>query len=189
MTQEKYISESTQDIIIRARKMLEEPLTIDLRNWKSPIHIDGDNNNQDNNNNNQDNNNNNQDNNGDIPVTYPLCSHIILKNKITITDTSIVTCTGTAIITCTIGCPTGDITTHDTYINMLAIVNLVGIAQTGVVIQFHYLINNIPVTDLLLTNVTVSLVPGNNYVYLFPTNKMYSPNTMITFYGALVISQ
>lgn len=163
MTQGKYISEDTQHLLGRAAQILGETPILDLTNWQSPIYTSGD---------------------LKIESLASPCSRIVLKNTITATDTYIVTCTGTATTTCATTCPTGGTTTPDKYINMVAIVNLVGIAQTGVVIQFHYLINDVPVTDPLLTNVTVNLVPGSNTVYLFPLNKLYTPNTSITLYDA-----
>jgi hypothetical protein len=164
MTQEKYISEDTQKLLRRAEQIMGETPILDLTNWQSPTYTSGDLKTE--------------------SLTTQPCSRIVLKNIINVTDTNIVTCTGTATTTCTTTCPTGGIATPDKYVNMVATVNLVGVAQTGVVIQFHYLINDVPVTDPLLTNVTVNLVPGNNTVYLFPTNKTYSPNTSITLYDA-----
>lgn len=176
MAQGKYIYEDTQHLLERAAQILGEIPILDLTNWQEPVYINGD-----------------SGGSGGCPGGNPSsssCSHILLRNIITITDTSIITCTGTATTTCSpIGtCPTGGIVSPSKYINIVAIVNLTGVAQTGVVIQFNYLINNTPVTDPLLTKVTVNLVPGNNTVYLFPTNRTYSPNTSITLYGASVIS-
>jgi hypothetical protein len=164
MTQGKHISEDTRYLLGRAAQILGDTPVIDLTNWQSPIYTS-------------------EDSKIENLTTQP-CSRIVLKNTITVTDTNIITCTGTATTTCTTTCPTGGTATPDKYINMVATVNLVGVAQTGVVIQFHYLINEVPITDPLLTNVTVNLVPGNNTVYLFPTNKLYSPNTSITLYDA-----
>lgn len=168
MTQGKYISEytqdllSTQDLLRRAGQILGETPVLDLTNWQEPLKLDA-----------------------------GSCSRITLKNTINVTDTSILVCTGTATTTCAPegSCPTGGIVSPTKYINMVATVNLVGVAQTGVVIQFNYLVNEVPITDTLLTNVTVNLVPGNNTVYLFPTNRTYSPSTTITLYGATIVSQ
>jgi hypothetical protein len=189
MAQGKYISGKTQDTIIVPRETLEdmsvldlgESSTLDLEKWKPYVYMDDDDHHDDHYDDHHDD--------GGGQTQYSLCSHIVLKNTITVIDSSIVTCIGINPTTCAITCTDEGIIAPNTYMNMMAIVNLVGIAQTGVVIQFHYLINNIPVTDPLLTNVTVNLIPGNNYVYLFPTNHIYTPNTMITFYGALVTSQ
>lgn len=164
MTQGKYVSEDTQDLLRRAGQILGETPVLDLTNWQVPVSMDG---------------------------PSASCSRITLKNTITVTDTSILICTGTATTTCAAegSCPTGGIVSPTKYINMVATVNLVGVAQTGVVIQFNYLLNEIPVTDPSVTNVTVNLVPGNNTVYLFPTNHLYSPSTTITLYGATILSQ
>jgi hypothetical protein len=188
MAQGKYISKDTQDIIRVPKEILEdmsvlylgESPTLDIENWKPYVYMD-DNGHYDD--------HHDGGSGGGGQTQSSLCSHIVLKNIITVIDTNIVTCTGVNLETCATTCVDEGIIAPNTYINMMAIVNLVGIAQTGVVIQFHYLINNIPITDRLLTNVTVNLIPGNNYVHLFPTNKMYTPNTIITFYGALVVSQ
>lgn len=168
MTQGKYISEDIQDLLRRSEQILGETPVLDLTNWQTPDYIpaymDGGSNS---------------------------CSRVVLKNVITVTDTSILICTGTATTTCASqgSCPTGGIISPNKYINMIATVNLTGVAQTGVVIQFNYLVNDVPVTDPLLTNVTVNLNPGTNTVYLFPTNRTYSPNTSITLYGATVVTQ
>jgi hypothetical protein len=210
VSQTKYISGDTQELLRRSKIILGESPILDLENWKIATN-DGDNNHDDNHDDNHDNNhddhddhdNNHDDNHDDHDDnhddnhddhdggTFPtsLCSHIILKNKITIIDTGIVTCTGTATATCITTCPIGGIITPDIYVNMMAVVNLVGVAQTGVIIQFSYLINNVPISDPLLTNVTVNLIPGNNTIYLFPTNHIYSPSTIITLYGASIASQ
>lgn len=163
MTQGKYISEDTQDLLRRAEQILGETPVLDLTNWQVPVTMDG---------------------------PSGSCSRITLKNTITVTDTSILVCTGTATTTCAPegSCPTGGIVSPTKYINMVATVNLVGVAQTGVVIQFNYLVNEVPITDSSVTNVTINLVPGNNTVYLFPTNHTYSPSTTITLYGATVLS-
>lgn len=153
MTQGKYVSEDTQYLLKRAAQILGETPVLDLTNWQSPMYISEDSQVE--------------------SLTDQPCNRITLKNTITVTSTGIVTCTGTTTTTCTTTCPTGGNATPDKYINMVATVNLVGVAQTGVVIQFHYLVNEIPITDPLLTNVTVNLVPGNNTVYLFPTNKLW----------------
>jgi hypothetical protein len=164
MAQGKYVSEDTQDLLRRAGQILGDTPVLDLTNWQVPVSMDG-------------------------PGSS--CSRITLKNTITVTDTSILVCTGTATTTCAPegSCPTGGIVSPTKYINMVATVNLVGVAQTGVVIQFNYLVNEVPVTDTSMTNVTVNLVPGNNTVYLFPTNHTYSPSTTITLYGAMIVSQ
>lgn len=167
MTQGKYISEETQYLLGRAAQILGEVPTLDLTNWQSPMYTSED---------------SKVESLTDVP-----CSRIVLKNTITVTSTSIVTCTGTATTTCTTTCPTGGTATPDKYINMVATVNLVGVTQAGVVIQFHYLVNEVPITDPLLTNVTVNLIPGNNTVYLFTLNKLYSPGTSITLYDADVL--
>lgn len=166
MTQGKYMHEDTQALIRRAESILGETPIIDITNWQTPI---------------------------ETPLNLDgggSCSRITLKNTITITDTNILVCTGTTTTTCSPAgsCPTGGIVAPTKYINMLATVNLVGIAQSGVVIQFNYLVNDVPITDPSLTQVTVSLIPGNNSVYLFPTNHTYSPSTSITLYGATVVS-
>lgn len=171
MTQGKYVSEDTQNLLRRAEQILGDVPVLDLTNWNTPgVEVK----------------------NWQSPLTLDgtSCSRIVLKNTITITDADIVICTGTAITTCAApgACPTGGIVSPTKYVNMLAIVNLIGIAQTGVVIQFNYLVNDVPVTDPSITQVTVSLVPGNNTVYLFPTNHAYSPSTSITLYGATVVS-
>jgi hypothetical protein len=165
MTQGKYISEDTQDLLRRAGQILGEASVIDLTNWQTPAFMDG-------------------------QGGGSSCSRITLKNTLTVTDTSILICTGIATTTCAPegSCPTGGIVSPTKYINMVATVNLVGVAQTGVVIQFNYLINDVPITDPSVTNVTVNLVPGNNTVYLFPTNHTYSPSTTITLYGATILS-
>jgi hypothetical protein len=163
MTQGTYISEDTQYLLKRAVQILGETPVLDLTNWQSPTYTSE---------------------NPKIESLDGACNRITLKNNITVTSTGIVTCTGTATTTCTTSCPTGGTATPDKYINMVATVNLVGVAQTGVTIQFHYLVNEVPVTDPLLTNVTVNLIPGNNTVYLFPLNKLYSPSTSITLYDA-----
>jgi hypothetical protein len=167
MTQGKYISEDTQELLIRAGQILGETPVLNLTNWQMPISMDGPN------------------------VPSGSCSRITLKNTIAVTDTSILICTGTATTTCAAegSCPTGGIVSPTKYVNMIATVNLVGVAQTGVVIQFNYLINEIPITDPSITQVTVNLNPGNNTVYLFPTNRTYSPSTTITLYGATIVSQ
>lgn len=171
MTQGKYISENTRDILIRAEQILGRSPELDLTNLDVSIYIPGD---------------------SMIESLSPGCNRIIFKNIIVVTDASIVTCTGSVTTTCTYPpsptCPTGGIVTPDKYVNMVATVNLTGVAQTGIVIQFNYLINDIPVIDTTQTQVTVSLVTGNNYVYLFPTNHTYSPDTSITLYGASVAS-
>ena len=164
MTQGKYISEDTQELLRRAGQILGDIPILDLTNWQDLVSpMDG-------------------------PGTS--CSRITLKNTIAITNTSILVCTGTTIATCAPegSCPTGGIVSPTKYVNMVATVNLVGVAQTGVVIQFNYLVNEIPITDQSVTNVTVNLVPGNNTVYLFPTNLAYGPSTTITLYGATVLS-
>lgn len=161
MAQGKYVSEDIQDLLRRSEQILGEIPVLDLTNWHTPLSMAG-----------------------------TSCSRIILKNDIIVTDANIVICTGTATTTCAAAgvCPTGGVVSPTKYVNMIATVNLVGVVQTGVIIQFNYLINDIPVTDPLLTNVTVDLVPGNNSVYLFPTNHSYNPDTSITLYGASVIS-
>jgi hypothetical protein len=168
MVQGKYISEDTQRLLERAAQILGETPISDPTNLQSPIYTSED---------------------SKIESLNPSCSRIILKNTITVTDASIVTCTGSTTATCTITCPTGGMTTPDKYINMLATVNLTGVAQTGVVIQFNYLLNDVPIVDPLLTQVTASLVSGSNTVYLFPTNHTYGPSTTITLFGASVVSQ
>ena len=171
MTQGKYISEDTESLIRRAGQILGETPVLDLTNWQNPVYMD-------------------DDGNSEPPSSGSSCSRVILKNIITIIDSSILICTGISITTCAPAgsCPTGGIIPPTKYINMVATVNLTGVAQTGVVIKFSYLINEIPITDPLLTQVTVNLVPGNNTVYLFPTNHTYSPSTTITLYGASVVS-
>lgn len=162
MTQGKYVSESIQDLIRRAEQILGETSISDTTNWQSPIYTEG--------------------------QSEPL-SRIILKNNITVINANIVICTGSAITTCSPGtCSNGENVSPNKYINMVATVNLAGVAQTGVVIQFNYLINDVPITDISLTQVTVNLTPGNNSVYLFPTNHTYDPNTSITLHGATVVS-
>jgi hypothetical protein len=168
MAQGKYISEDTQYLLGRAAQILGETPVPDPTDWQSNI---------------------NALEYAKIESLNPSCSRIVLKNTITVTDASIVTCTGLATTTCTITCPIGGTATPDKYINMMATINLTGVAQTGVVIQFNYLLNDVPIVDPLLTQVTASLVPGSNSVYLFPTNHTYSANTTITLYGALVVSQ
>ena len=167
MTQGKCISGDTQYLLEKAAQILGETSVLGLTNWQSPMYASGD---------------SKVESLADIS-----CNRIVLKNTITVTNTGIVTCTGTATTTCATTCPTGGTATPDKYINMVATVNLVGVAQTGVVVQFHYLVNEVPITDPLLTNVTVNLVPGNNTVYLFPTNKLYSSSTSITLFGADVL--
>ncbi len=171
MTQGKYISEDTESLIRRAGQILGETPVLDLTNWESPIYMD-------------------DDSNSEPPSSGSSCSRVTLKNIITVTDSSILICTGTSITTCATAssCPTGGIISPTKYINMVATVNITGVAQTGVVIKFSYLINEVPVTDPSISQVTVNLVPGNNTVYLFPTNHTYSPSTTITLYGASVVS-
>lgn len=162
MTQGKYIYEDAQDLLRRAGQILGETPILDLTNWQMPLSMDGPSNS---------------------------CSRITLKNTITVTNTSIVICTGTATTTCAVAgtCPTGGTVAPTKYINMIATVNLVGVAQTGVTIQFNYLINEVPITDPSITQVTVNLVPGNNTVYLFSPNTTYSPSTTVTLYGATIL--
>lgn len=174
MTQGKYISEDTESLIRRAGQILGDIPILDLTNWQNPIYMDDDHDNG----------------NSQPPGSVSSCSRVTLKNTITVIDSSILICTGTQITTCApaSSCPTGGIIPPTKYINMVATVSLTGVAQTGVVIKFSYLVNEVPVTDPSLSQVTVNLVPGNNTVYLFPTNHTYSPSTTITLYGASVIS-
>lgn len=173
MTQGKYISEDIRDLIIRSKQIIGETPVLDLTNWQNPTYMNG----------------NDHEENSNPPDSNLSCNRILLKNIITVVGSSIIICTGTSISTCASPdtCPTGGIISPNKYINMVATVHLTGVAQTGVVIQFNYLINDIPITDPSLTRVTVNLIPGDNTVYLFSTNHTYSPNTSITLYGASVV--
>lgn len=55
MTQGKYISENTQDIIKRSKK--NSWRTLDIENWKQSVHMDNSDNNHDGDNNRDDDNN------------------------------------------------------------------------------------------------------------------------------------
>lgn len=179
MTQGKYISESAQELIRRSEQILGNVSILDLTDQTFPQYLNGDD-------------DDNDDSHNDHSPGYgsiSSCNRIVLKNVITVTDSSIIICTGTAISTCSPQdtCPTGGIVAPNKYINMVATVNLNGVTQTGVVIQFNYLINDIPITDPSLTRATANLVPGDNIVYLFPTNRSYDPDTSITLYGASIV--
>ncbi len=172
MTQGQYISENTQDLLRRAEQILGNVPVLDLTNWQDSISMNGE-----------------GGGGGGGGGSSTSCNRLTLKNVITVTNASLLVCTGTLTSTCSSpgACPTGGIISPDKYVNMVAIVNLTGNAQTGVKIQFNYLINDVPITDPALTRVTVNLVPGNNTIYLFPTNHTYSADTTITLYGAMVV--
>jgi len=70
-----------------------------------------------------------------------------------------------------VSCPTGVLYPQLIY-QLVATVNSTGVAQTGVVIKFSYLINEIPITDPLLNTVTVKLGPRKQYCISYP-NKSY----------------
>lgn len=165
-----YRSESTEDLIKRAEQMLVDPRIYPRADDIIPYYRSGF---------------------GFMEPTYtyqpirtlsPGCNRIQIKNTITVTDSSIVTCTGTGTGTCGVipgTCPSVD---PLTYVNMVATVNAL-VAQTGVTIRFEYLLNDVPTT----TDVTANLTAGLNTVYCFATNQLYSANTTLALFGAMVV--
>lgn len=169
-----YMSESTEDLIKRAERVLEDPRIypkIDdiipysrsgfgfMTDSIYPLYS------------------------GTIRTLAPSCKRIEVKNTITVTDSSIIVCTGSAVGTCPgipPSCPVG-VSPND-YVNMVATVTAL-VAQTGVKIAFEYLLNDVPTT----TEVTVDLVAGSNTVYAFVVNIQYSANTALSLFGARVV--
>lgn len=154
MTQGNYISEDTNSLIRRAQQILGEVPVLDLTNWHVPTYR----------------------------YLSPSCNRIEVKNVITVTDASIVKCTGSTTATCdAIPVTCSSITLGD-YINMVAIVNAL-VAQTGVIIRFEYLENEIPIN----TDIIVDLVAGNNTVYAWSPNHQPSIGYTLSLYGARVL--
>lgn len=165
-----YISESTEDLIKRAKQMLEYPGIYPKADDIIPYSRSGF---------------------GFMNQTYtrpsistlaPACNRIEVKNQINVIDSSIIICTGTTTGTCPgipPSCPTG--VTPNEYVNMVATVTAL-VAQTGVKIAFEYLLNDVPTT----TEVTVDLITGSNTIYAFPGNVTYSSDTTLSLFGARV---
>lgn len=165
-----YMSESTEDLIKRAERMLVDPRIYPKIDDIIPYSRSGF---------------------GFMDSTYsyspirtlaPSCKRIEIKNTITVTDSSIIVCTGSTVGTCPgipPSCPVG-VSPND-YVNMVATVTAL-VAQTGVKVAFEYLLNDVPTT----TEVTVDLVAGSNTVYAFTTNVQYSADTTLSLFGVRV---
>lgn len=119
------------------------------------------------------------------------CHSIVVKNIITLVDSSIVTCTGPTQASCNVtinpdgtiptACPAG-ITPGD-YINMVATFN-VAYPQTGVLVTFKYIENDVPIAASVIMDMAI----GINVVYAFGTNVQLPSGTALALYGAEVIT-
>lgn len=165
MTQGSYVSEDTNNLIRRAQQTLGEVPVLDLTNWQNPTYM--------------------PTGTTQIRSLSPSCHSIVVKNVITVTDSSITMCSAggapTSIL-CPIpaNCPTGPLTPSD-YVNMVATITA-QVAQSGVDITFKYVWNDTPTT----TTVTVALIAGTNTVYAFNPSVTYAPDTTLVLYGAEV---
>ena len=117
----------------------------------------------------------------------PACHSITVKNTITITSTSIVTCSAGGAPTLALcpvpgSCPAGPLIPSQ-YVNLYASVNAL-VAQTGVQITFQYVLNDTPTS----VTVTQDLNIGANDVWAFNPSVQYPVDTTLVLYGAEVTS-
>lgn len=168
MTQGSYVSEDTNNLIMRAQQTLGGVPVLDLTNWQNPTYMPAGT--------------------TQIRSLAPSCHSITVKNQITVNDSSILICSDgvTCPTTVPASCPIGVLPTD--YVNMIAKVTAL-VAQTGVQITFKYLLNDVPTTTVR----TVDLVAGSgNTIYAFVdgggaiANAQYSPDTTLVLYGAEV---
>ncbi len=165
MTQGNYISEDTMSLVRRAEKILGNMPVLDLTNWTNPMYLPMGT--------------------TQIRSLNPSCHSIIVKNTITVTESSIVMCSSGGLpdmVKCPIpsSCPTGPLSPVD-YVNMVATIDALA-AQTGVEITFKYILDGVPTN----TTITVDLSAGTNTVYAFDPSIQYPSGTTLVLYGAEV---
>ncbi len=161
MAQGNYISEDAESLIRKAEQILGNTPTLDLTDWKNPTYLPA--------------------RTTQMRSLNPSCHSIIVRNTITVTDTSIVTCSSGGLpdmVKCPIPttCPT---VSPINYINLVATIEALA-AQTGVDVTFKYVLNNVPTNTVK----TVNLSAGTNTVYAFDPSMQYPTDTVLVLYGA-----